>query len=141
MARSELRGKHYEVKGDSITIFGCLGGHHGAHWVLGMTLEDGTTLPYMTQPTPLSGQVVSVIAADTAAGRDHLIRYVLISPQMAVSLFLEGILTFQHFVKVDEWDHVVLLESVVIHERAWDVMIGAAPDYNAVTVDANGQIV
>lgn len=144
MVRSELKGADYRVTATEIEVFGYIGGHHGERWILNMLFGDvnETMVLYETCPTPLSSQVSAVLAADTRAGRDHLIAYVVVSPSMAVSLFLEGILTFADFLKADEVPgDAIFLENVQIDGRAWMLVIAAEPDYAVSTSDAQGCVV
>ncbi len=143
MASSQIHGQHFQVDATSLTIFQHLGGRRGTNWVLNMPIDapDGSWLVYETKPMPLSSQVSAVLAADTAAGRDHLIKFLVVSPQIVVSLFLEGILTLHDFLRADETPDAVILEDVLIDERAWTLVVVAAPDASVTTVDADGQTV
>ena len=100
MATSEITGTHFTVSLHDITLFENIGGRRTKAWIMDYMEMD---------PCPVQEKILGVIESDRASGKEDQIAYVLISSTVAIRLFLEGVITMQHFQAAQETDDTVTL--------------------------------
>jgi len=66
---------------------------------------------------------------------------VALIPQKAVSLFLEGVLTMEHFKKATETENDIVIPGVTIGDRTLTARIVADLEYEIYTADADGNFI
>ena len=151
MALTAITGQHFVACPTSVWLFKQYGGYTGSNWVMSQRC-DHNYFVFETPPDPASPSVRAVIASDQAQGRDHLIAFILVSPDVAARLFLEGVLLFQHFSRATEsiiplWSlshepmRIIVVPDVVFDQRVFPFVVMDAAPGQVMTVDAQWQVV
>jgi hypothetical protein len=142
MTTNILEGTAFAVTPRGISLFGVKGFFHGPHWVISMPV-DGSEVPFEMASCPVAGSIESVLNGDIAAGNAQWVSYILIQPRIGVRLFLEGVLTFEHFQHAQEGAGFITLPGVPFLGRSWTVMIGSEDvvKYAISTRDVTGDLV
>lgn len=126
MSSQTLIGRHFSVSPTAITLFHLQGFHSGKQWVIGFSIAGtGQADDYFLaacEPAPALAGIEQVIRADIAVGREHLIDHMLLSSRAAVRLFLEGVLTPEHFASAKE-DGPTLTITMQVLGKERDVLI------------------
>jgi hypothetical protein len=102
------------------------------------------------EPDPASDMILAAIEADKQAGKADLIAYILISDFVAGILFLEGVLTVEHFARAESLDGCIVIADVQIGEGEQTYTIKIQPEYlieqrfhdfNVATMTADDQVI
>lgn len=99
-----ISGRNFSIENGKITLFANPGWMVGNMWRYGN--EFGTV---ETEPQPILGDILQVLEFNSASGQEHEVAQVVVSSRYAVFLYLEGVLTDQHFLQVTEYQSIPLL--------------------------------
>jgi hypothetical protein len=143
MGTSTLNGLNFELgaKGTNITIFGQRGTIIGDTWYFNGILGD-VLVPSATKDSMLPA-IQDCIQQDIEAGNEAKIAALQLAPLSAVVLFLEGVLTRDHFksaTETPETPETIEIDNVDIDGRRLKLRILKGSHYNVATVDAEGNI-
>lgn len=137
MTNSTIEGKNFLLHGGTmVDIFGCKGlkGKRCAINAFGgelmVEVEVISSIP----------DILNCIDQDVKAGNGGKIAILVVSPQYAVSLFLQEILMPQLFQKATEHDDVIDIPEVHICGLTLTVRIDPYAVHSCATADAEGHI-
>jgi hypothetical protein len=133
MAASEITGTHFTVSSKRIDLFENVGGRLTTTWFIDSIEMD---------PCPVQEDIISVIESDRASGKEDQIAYILISSMVAIRLFLEGVITQQHFQAAQETsDTIILRLPLAGKERVVKIRSASGLEYGISTRDAADNII
>jgi hypothetical protein len=124
------------VRNGVFEIFGDKGFQEGNHW----GVPSGFGIPVLVAPAPIKSDIERVIDEDRDAGREELIDYVVVTPFVAICLFLEGALTVDHLRNAVETPETVTV-TLQFEGANREVVIDPQSPYPFVTIDKNGEVV
>ncbi|MEK7624058.1 MAG: hypothetical protein AAB408_05380 [Patescibacteria group bacterium] len=93
MATSDIDKVVLELDGKAITVFGQKGfvSDGGNSWIMSVVSLGGMFV--QAEPAPASPGIVCVIDLDVFAGNGNKIHHIVVNPNIAIRLFLEGKIT------------------------------------------------
>lgn len=131
-----VQGLHFSVQGDVFELFGDKSFHEGNHWAV----PSGFGIPVLVAPAPVKSDIEEVLEEDRKAGNEGRIDHVVVTPFVAICLFLEGALTVEHLRNAVETTETVTV-SLQLAGADRKVVIDPQSQYTFATIDGNGEIV
>jgi hypothetical protein len=138
--KDTFSGQNFCVSETSIVLYG----YHfemdsDGNWIINMLKH---------QPEPVSVQALQCIQRDTTDGLKDQIAKLGVTHFFAGNLFLEGILTYQHFLNAVELDECIILYGVKIGDEFYEIFImptklaeSTMGYFSVATLNANNQMI
>ncbi|MBU2566804.1 hypothetical protein KKG46_04575 [Patescibacteria group bacterium] len=123
-----------------LEIFGHKGYAENDSWFINLML--GAFVEVI--PEPASPEIEAVITQDIAEGKWDKIDHIVVSPNVALRLYLEGKITSTHIRSADTTDSAVVFNKVQFkgqHSLCSFMVVVRQTDVNVATMDRNGYIV
>lgn len=142
MATSKLqKGSNLTLDGNMLDIFGAKGYSEGSKWVANVFCGAFVEV----DPEPASPDIESVINTDIANGKGDKIHRLLVNPNTALRLFLEGKITRADIDKAEFDQESITIPGIKFAtsggEKVLPVMVMADPGWKFATIDLDGNVV
>jgi hypothetical protein len=142
MAASKLqKGPNLSLDGNMLDIFGNKGFIEGDKWVINLFFGAFAEV----DPSSASPEIESVINVDIADGKGDKIHHLLVNPNTALRLFLEGKITRANIEKAEFDKESVTIPGIKFTtsngEKVLPLMVIAEPKWGFATMDQNGKVV
>ncbi len=113
MATSLHTGRYFNVHGSSVKLFGDEGAVVNGRWEISIPAGQ----------IGVMGTILDCIQADVDAGNGKRLAQIQLVSHLALVLYLEGVLTDQHFDSADEWPGFIDVPHVLFYDRYLTVRI------------------
>jgi hypothetical protein len=141
MATNLIKKGALTLEDNTISIFDHKGYIDGKYWV--MNVFAG--LFAKVAPAPVHGDISEIINQDIVDGNFEKIERVLISPNVAVRMYLEGMINRNHIKEAEFFDTKVIFHNISFNttdgNKLIDVEVIERPENTITTIDEMGKIV
>ncbi len=141
MTTEIITGDHFGLAKDGTVTFYEVSGYvtSSGEWVMSQPeIMDG--LFNQVDPVDVAAKIEAGIDQDLAAGLGDQVAMVLMSPQMAVMAFMEGIISTNDLRAASGNDEYVLIPNINFLGRDLAVRVVRDAYYNVATADKGGNI-
>lgn len=142
MAKSAIQiGPNLALDANILNIFGAQGYSEGNRWIM----DVGIGIMAEVEPAPVSSAIIDIINQDIRDGKSDKIHHLLVNPNTALRLFLEGKISRNVILKAKFDQETITFEGIVFTTFGGDhilpVVVMAKPQYAFATIDQDGNVV